>query len=217
MQRIPHARASTKSATIDRLIKAAREEFAAKGIARARIESIARAAGVTKQLVYHYYESKEALFSVVLDDASAKAMPKLVAMTFDDVPPVDALRALLQEVFDQYRSEPLLGPLAREGLRHHEEHRSSRPRFLEIIPVLIAKFQHILERGVNSGDFRADVDARASLAAAVLMYTGGLANRLSMSAILGFDTSSKEGMEAWSRIASEFVLNALRPTEDISR
>ena len=41
MQRTTRARVSTKSATIDRLIKAAREEFAAKGVALARIESIA--------------------------------------------------------------------------------------------------------------------------------------------------------------------------------
>ena len=207
----PRPRASAKSATIARLIQAARVEFAAKGVAHAKIETIARAAGVTKQLVYHYYESKEDLFSAVLDNASAQTMPLLVAMRFDHLPPVDAMRALLQQVFEQYRSDPLLGPLAREGLRFHEEHRSPRNQFLELIPALTAKFQAILERGIASGDFRADADVRASLAAGVLMFTGGFTNRSSMSVILGFDTASDEGMDVWLAIASNFVLDALRP------
>ncbi|HEY2659746.1 MAG TPA: TetR/AcrR family transcriptional regulator [Caulobacteraceae bacterium] len=208
----PRVRATAKTDTIARLIKAARVEFAAKGVAQAKVESIARAAGVTKQLVYHYYESKEDLFSAVLDDASAQTMPKLVAMSFDHLSPVEALRALLQQVFEQYRSDPLLGPLAREGLRFHEEHRSPRNQFLELIPTLTAKFQAILERGIQTGDFRADVDARASLAIAVLVFTGGFTNRSSMSVILGFDTASEEGMESWLGIASDFVLDALRPS-----
>jgi AcrR family transcriptional regulator len=207
----PPTRASGKTATIARLIKAARAEFAAKGVAHAKIETIARAAGVTKQLVYHYYESKEDLFSAVLDDASAQTMPKLVAMNFDHLPPAEALNALLKEVFEQYRADPLLGPLAREGLRFHEEQRSPRNQFLELIPTLTAKFQAALERGVASGDFRADADARASLAFGVLMFTGGFTNRSSMSVILGFDTASEEGMEAWLTIASRYVLDALRP------
>src|ERR1700753_4188927 len=76
---MPRPRASAKSDTIARLIAAARAEFATKGVANTKVELIARAAGVTKQLVYHYYESKDALFSAVLDDASAQAMPRLGA------------------------------------------------------------------------------------------------------------------------------------------
>jgi len=38
-----------------------------------------REAGVTKQLVYHYYGSKEVLFSTVLDDASQQIMQELIA------------------------------------------------------------------------------------------------------------------------------------------
>ena len=39
------------------LIAAAVAEFATKGFAGARVDEIASAAGVNKQLVYHYFES----------------------------------------------------------------------------------------------------------------------------------------------------------------
>lgn len=47
-------------------MEAARDEFAAKGFAGARIEAIARRAGLSKQLLYHYFASKEALFEETL-------------------------------------------------------------------------------------------------------------------------------------------------------
>ena len=52
--------------TRKKIMEAARDEFAARGFAGARIESIAVRAGVAKQLLYHYFASKEALFEETL-------------------------------------------------------------------------------------------------------------------------------------------------------
>jgi AcrR family transcriptional regulator len=49
-----------------KILAAARDEFAARGFAGARIESIARRAGFAKQLLYHYFPGKEALFEETL-------------------------------------------------------------------------------------------------------------------------------------------------------
>ena len=61
---------SRKRATIGRLLKEARQAFSEKGLAGARVDDIARAAGVTKQLVYHYFNSKDQLFASVLDESA---------------------------------------------------------------------------------------------------------------------------------------------------
>src|SRR5690606_32680471 len=78
-----------KRNTMNRLLAAGRKIFALKGLAGARVEDIAREAKVTKQLVYHYYGSKEVLFSTVLDDASQQIMQELIALDIDDLPPED--------------------------------------------------------------------------------------------------------------------------------
>lgn len=49
-----------------RILSAARREFAAKGIAGARVDAIARRAGVNKRMLYHYFGSKDGLFAAVL-------------------------------------------------------------------------------------------------------------------------------------------------------
>ena len=48
------------------IMQAARDEFAARGFAGARMAAIAERAGIVKQLLYHYFTSKEALFEATL-------------------------------------------------------------------------------------------------------------------------------------------------------
>ncbi|MQM24660.1 TetR family transcriptional regulator [Glycomyces albidus] len=61
-------------ATRDRIVAAARAEFARHGIAGARIDRIAKAAKTSKERVYAYFTSKEALYRLVsLEELTAVA------------------------------------------------------------------------------------------------------------------------------------------------
>jgi AcrR family transcriptional regulator len=52
--------------TQERILAAALTEFASKGFAGARVDAIARAAGVNKRMLYHYFGHKQGLFRAVL-------------------------------------------------------------------------------------------------------------------------------------------------------
>lgn len=67
-----------------RILSAARAEFASKGYAGARVEAIARRAGVSKQLLTHHFGSKERLYGVVHDTLSQPSLQ------WDDDLPSDA-------------------------------------------------------------------------------------------------------------------------------
>lgn len=51
-----------------KILAAAKEEFFEKGYTGARIESIARRAGVNKQLIYHYFKGKDELINETIAD-----------------------------------------------------------------------------------------------------------------------------------------------------
>ena len=72
-------------ATKARLLKAATDEFAAYGIAGARVDRIAAAAGANKQLIYAYFGSKDRLFDVALTE-SCTALMDSVPFDADDIP-----------------------------------------------------------------------------------------------------------------------------------
>lgn len=197
---------SKKRATIARLLKEARRAFSAKGLAGTRVDDIARAAGVTKQLVYHYFSSKEQLFASVLDESAEGVLADLLALDLDHLPPTAALRLFLEYAFDQYRVDPALGSLAQEGLRFHEQNAGEGRRFPDKAPALVAQVERILHRGEQSGEFRAGTDPRLFYAASALLTTGGFTNRYTVSAVSGFDSTSPEGIAAWRRFSVDFVL-----------
>jgi AcrR family transcriptional regulator len=52
---------------VARILQAAGSEFACRGPFGARVDAIARAAGMNKRLLYHYVGDKEALFAAVVE------------------------------------------------------------------------------------------------------------------------------------------------------
>ncbi|MDB5746350.1 MAG: Bacterial regulatory s, tetR family protein [Massilia sp.] len=197
-----------KRETLRRIAEAARREFVSKGLADARVDDIAQAAGVTKQLVYHYFRSKEELFACVLDESSAQAMDELVTLELDHLAPCEALRALLQRMVQPYQ-EGELSVLAQEGIRFHESRETPRNSFTGLAPRLRLKLKETVERGIASGDFRADVDPDMLLTVAALATTGAWVNRYTVSTLCGLDMASAPDAGAWARFSVDFVLSAL--------
>ncbi len=88
-----------------RLLDAATAEFAAFGIAGARVDRIARVAGVNKAQMYGWYGSKEGLFDAVF----AQHLDRIV----DAVPfSADDLPGYAVALYDSYLTDPELVRLA---------------------------------------------------------------------------------------------------------
>jgi AcrR family transcriptional regulator len=68
------------SATSRRILDAAAEEFAQRGIAGARIERVVQAAHTNKAQLYGYFGSKDGLFDAVIADSADRLM---AAIPFD--------------------------------------------------------------------------------------------------------------------------------------
>ena len=91
--------------TKKRLLEAATAEFAALGIAGARVDRIAEAAGCNKAMIYAYFGNKDQLFDAVFT--------ALVAATVEHVP-FDAadLPEYAGQLFDRYEDDPATVRLA---------------------------------------------------------------------------------------------------------
>ena len=68
-----------------RILDAALSEFAAKGFAGARVDVIARRAGINKRMLYHYFGDKEGLFREVLRRKIAERSAWLASAPEDPV------------------------------------------------------------------------------------------------------------------------------------
>ena len=84
MSRVPTTTRDAE-ATKARLVRAATDEFAAHGIAGARVDRIANAAASNKQLIYAYFGSKDQLFDAALTESCTALMDR-VPFDSDDIP-----------------------------------------------------------------------------------------------------------------------------------
>jgi AcrR family transcriptional regulator len=77
------------------IVQAAMEVFADRGFAAARLEEIARRAGVSKGALYLYFETKEEIFRAVVDQAIAPNMEAVRAMVAAHPGPLSDLLRLV--------------------------------------------------------------------------------------------------------------------------
>ena len=84
-QRDRPAQTRDADATRARLLQAATDEFAARGISGARVDRIGTAAGVNKALIYTYFGNKEQLFDAVMDAHVTRVLEQ-VPFTAEDLP-----------------------------------------------------------------------------------------------------------------------------------
>lgn len=95
--------------TTARILEAARDEFAEKGFAGARVDTIARRAGVNKATLYYHIGDKKALYAEVIHDVIGKAMLRLAEGTAQKGSPEDKIRTyikILARTFDDNPQMP---------------------------------------------------------------------------------------------------------------
>ncbi|MEU7215517.1 TetR/AcrR family transcriptional regulator [Nocardia iowensis] len=103
-------------ATKQALLRAARDEFAEYGLAGARVDRIAEAAGVNKERIYGLFGSKDKLFDVILIDTLREFMD--VVQPLADTEPGEYVGKL----FDYHNNNPqLLRLMMWEGLHRGGE------------------------------------------------------------------------------------------------
>src|SRR5437016_12594726 len=83
-----------------RIIAAAQDEFASQGYGGARVQRVARRAGVNKQLLFYYYHSKRGLFQAVLARGAALLERALAAIAHPSGPHLARLLPALRAQFD---------------------------------------------------------------------------------------------------------------------
>jgi AcrR family transcriptional regulator len=146
-------------ATKDRILTAAREEFANLGLGGARIDAIAEAAAANKQMIYHYFGSKDLLFSAVLEAEYERFRSAEAALELDRLDPLDALQKLVTFTWAYYLEHPGFISLVNSANLHKARHLEGSEIIRNTSRPFVARMKKLLARGVAAGMFRDDVEA----------------------------------------------------------
>ena len=200
----------SSAATLERILDAARDAFAEHGFDGARLDSIAKAAGVTKQLVYHYFKTKEALYGVVLDRVSDEVLAILDSPDYDSQPPADAVRSLIGRIIQAYVERPYIGGMTVDQDLHKGEHISRRSKYMPSVRSFVtARVAPMLERGAAEGVFRPGVDARLFYWSLFALASAVFTQSWALSQSAGIDFTGAEGIALWRDHVTDFALRAI--------
>lgn len=88
----------------DRIIDAARAEFATRGFAAARMEDVGKRVGISRAALYLAFESKEALFRALVCEVITEMMPALLPGDYGTLPAPALLRAFVKNAMKRMAS-----------------------------------------------------------------------------------------------------------------
>lgn len=124
----------------EQIMEAALRVFAKKGFVGASNKDIAREAGITPGLIYHYFESKEALLKAIFEDRSPTNILRTIPPQVTQLPPEEFLRFVVKHMLtgiEEGEFMPLLRIYLSEALYH--------PKVATIVTSLIAGGSQFVE------------------------------------------------------------------------
>jgi AcrR family transcriptional regulator len=192
-----------------RIVKAAIDEFASRGFKGASMDAIAARTHTTRALINYYFGSKEKLYLAVLEQVYAEIRHAEGELDLDHLPPVTAIRRIVQFTFDYY--------LAHEGFvrlvvaenqakgRHLKKSKAMRTLNRPIIDTLGG----VIARGQRDGRFRAGIDAVDvhMMIAALGMFN--VTNRHTFSAIFQREMGATGDVRRRRELVTEVILRYL--------
>ena len=151
-------RTNDPARTMTEILAVATHEFADKGLMGARIDEIAAATRTSKRMIYYYFGSKDGLYLAVLEEAYRRMRAIESDLHLDDLPPVGALKRLVEFTYDHHRdNEDFIRLVMNENIQRGDYLRQSQS-IQALNTNAIASVKAVYDRGVAQGVFRSGLD-----------------------------------------------------------
>src|ERR1700709_361584 len=122
--------------------------------AGAGVDEVAERAGVNKQLVYHYFGDKDALYLAVLEWVYEEIRAQERKLNLEGLPPDRAIKKLIESSFDHLAAHPDFIVLLHEENRGGARHVRGSRKLEAMHSPLVSLVSKILADGVRSGAVR---------------------------------------------------------------
>jgi AcrR family transcriptional regulator len=141
----------TRSETVTRILDAAKDVFAEKGFAGARVDEIARRAGVNKAALYYHIGDKKALYAEAIHDVIGAAAEKIANGIEKVKTPEDKMRTYLRTLAATFDENPQLPRMMMREMASGGQNLSEV--FFQDLFSLFRTLSGIIDEGKRKGTF----------------------------------------------------------------
>ena len=150
--------------TRERILRAAVNEFAAKGYSGGRIDAICAAARVNIRMIYHHFGDKEGLYIAALEETLSGLRYEELKLDFDSVPRWRRCCSLFEFTYEHFAAHPrLISLLSGENLLKAKFLKRSKTDACDFVAGDQRSLKRIIARGEASGCFRKGTRSAAAL------------------------------------------------------
>lgn len=193
-----------------RILQAARVEFARHGLGGARVDQIAKAAGINKRMLYHYFGNKDDLFSAVLEANYAHKRDSERALSLEQESPDEAIRKLVALTWNYYLDHPEFLTLLNSANLHQAKHLKRSKEIRKMHAPFVAMLKDILDKGVAQKVFRPGLDPVQIYISIAGLSSFYLSNQHTLSVIFNRKLLAPTAQAERLRHMTEVILSYLR-------
>jgi AcrR family transcriptional regulator len=192
-----------------RIVKAAIDEFAARGFKGASMDAIAARTHTTRALINYYFGSKEKLYIAVLEQVYGEIRDAEAGLDLDHLAPLDAIRRIVEFTYGYYVAhEGFVRLVVAENQAQGRHLRKSKAMRTLNRPI-IDRLARVIERGQAQGLFRAGVDPVEVHKAIAALGMFNVTNQFTFGAIFQREMGSKGDVRRRREIVADIIVSYL--------
>jgi len=193
-----------------RILDAAVRQFSENGLAGARTEQIAEAAGVNKALLYYYFTSKEDLYAAAIEAVIGSVRADSFSVLEAEISAGERIVHIVLRNFDRSYSYPAMRSLMQQEMvrLHRGEENSLAPMVEKFFRPLWLMMDKVIAEGIASGELVSADPAQmrhAALGANILYFLTAPLSQL----VYGTDPMERGALAFRRQAAIEFLGQAI--------
>ncbi|MBI5720617.1 MAG: TetR/AcrR family transcriptional regulator [Burkholderiales bacterium] len=192
-----------------RILAAATAEFAARGFDAASMDAIAGRTQTTRALINYYFGSKEKLYLAVLQQAYAEIREAENGLDLDHLPPLAAIRRIVEFTYDYYVSHEYFVRLVVSENQAKGTHLKRSPALRRVNRPIVDRLSAVIERGRAAGVLRSDVDPLDVHMAIAALGMFNVTNQFTFGTIFQREMGAKGDVAQRRQVVVDIVLTWL--------
>ncbi|MBR7163795.1 MAG: TetR family transcriptional regulator [Clostridia bacterium] len=191
--------------TKQKILQAAEQAFAEKGLYGARVDGISELAGVNKRMIYAYFGNKKELYMAVLDMVYGRIAEREQAVLSQDADCVELIKKYIDSSFFYlYENQTFVKIVLWENLNEAKYLKESVGKQTKTASFDVLR--SVMRKGVEQGVFRDDIDEDELIISTQMMSYSYFSNIYTMTYMMDKDFFCEDEMKKRCAHITDMIL-----------
>ncbi|MDO4618515.1 MAG: TetR family transcriptional regulator [Clostridia bacterium] len=192
--------------TKQKIMAAAEESFAKKGLYGSRVDEIAEMGGINKRMIYEHFGSKESLYVVILDTVYLRLAEREKELMLSSLSPKEAIKTVIDHYFTFLsENESFIKMVMWENINEAVYLKESAAANIKGSAIELMKSK--IEKGIKLGEFKENLDTTKVVVLINMICFSCFSNIYTMSHIMNEDFKSEKELSEYKKIVTDMIFS----------